>query len=155
MVTGSSPSGPIYLDTSALVKVYLPEAESSIVDQWLIGRQDLFISDLVVTEIVSAVARRRRDGSLEARVAQLLRSQILKDIESGVFLKLDLVPAVFRDAERILLAVDAVALQAADAIHLALALSAEAHSVLTFDGRMAEAATSLGFEVWGVNRKDV
>ena len=153
-MTASSPSGPIYLDTSALVKVYLPEAESDIVDQLLIGRQDLFISDLVVAEIVSAVARRRRDGALEVKVAQRLRSKILKDIESGVFLKIDLPAAVFRKAERILLALDAVALRSADAIHLALALSADARSIVTYDERMAEAATSLGFEVWGASRND-
>ncbi len=74
--------------------------------------------------------------------------------ESGVFLKIDLPAAVFREAERILMAVDAVALRAADAIHLALALSADARSILTYDERMAEAATSLGFEVWGASRND-
>ncbi len=154
MAIASSLPGPIYLDTSALVKIYLAEPESDDVDQLLIGRQDLFISDLVVTEIISAAARRRRDGSLEAKAVQRLRSKILEDIESGVFLKIDLPAAVFREAERILLAVDVLALRAADAIHLALALSAEAQSVLTFDGRMAEAATLMGCGVWGAKRND-
>ncbi len=124
MTIVSSPPGPYYLDTSALVKVYLPETGSSLVDKLLTGRRDLHISDLVVTEIMSAAARRRRDGSLEVRAAQRLWNRILQDIKSGMFIRIDLSAPVFREAERILVGLDSVALRAADAIHLALAKSA-------------------------------
>lgn len=148
MKTGSRPIGPLYLDASALVKVYLPEPESDRIDRLLRGRQDLLISDLAVTEIVSAVARRRREGFLKVETAQQMRTAILADMESGIFLRVNLLPKVFREAERILLSSESVPLRAADALHVALALNGEAKSILTFDGRLAAAANIMGLEVW-------
>lgn len=136
--------GPVYLDTSALVKLYLPEARSEEVNDALVGRRDLMVSDLSITEVVSAVARRRREGQMEEPVARRLYRRLLDDREAGYCLLLNASPRVHREAERLLLSLADVSLRAADAIHLAMALLAEARSVATFDRRMSRAVESYG-----------
>jgi predicted nucleic acid-binding protein len=135
--------GPLYLDTSALAKLYFPEADSEAMDRALRGRRDLTVSDLAVTELVSALARRRREQRLRADVAAQLSAAMLADLESGMFRRVDLAPAAHRAAERLLLSVP-VPLRVADALHLALAMTAGVAAIVTFDRRLAEAARSLG-----------
>jgi hypothetical protein len=136
--------GPLYIDSSALAKIYLPATDSDKLDAALRSRRDLMVSDLAVTEIVSALARRRREGAVSPQIAARLQRAILHDLESGVYLRLGLSPAVHRDAERMLFSLEAVPLRAADALHLAIAIAASAASIVTFDRRMIAAALRLG-----------
>lgn len=137
----------IYIDSSALAKLYVPEAESDRLDTFLRGRRGLMISELAITEVLSAVGRRKRDKDLRPELANEIRDALLADAESGSFNRLDLSPAVHRDAERLLLASDAVPLRTLDALHIALALSGAATQILTFDRRMREAAVQTGLNV--------
>ena len=136
--------GPIYVDASALVKLYLPEPESNRIDALLRGRRDLYISDLAVTEIVSAAARKSRERILSRSHLTRLYRAILEDIEAEAFRRVDMVPEVHRAAERLLLAVDRVPLRAADALHIALALASGCPTLLTFDTRLADATAAAG-----------
>lgn len=138
--------GPVYLDTSALVKLYLPEPGSREVNTAVAGRIDLVVSDLVVTEAVAALARRTREGDLGREAAARLHGALLDDLAHDVFVRVELDPATHRAAERFLLSLP-VALRAADALHLALAASAAAGTLLTFDPRLADAALAIGVEV--------
>ena len=140
-------SGPLYFDASALVKLYLPEAESDTLNSLVAGRRDALVSDLAVTEIVSSLCRRRREGTVSAHVVEKVHRHILSHLDGGVYRRLELLPAVHREAERLLTSIERVALRAADALHLALALSGAAASVLTFDRRLADAARALGLSV--------
>ena len=137
----------VYVDSSALAKLYVPEAESELLDAFLLGRRGLMISELAITEVLSAVARRKREGVLPARKANQIRDAVLADAASGTFRRLDLSPAVHRDAERMLLSTESVPLRTLDALHIALAVSGEATHVVTFDRRMAEAAALRGLQV--------
>lgn len=136
--------GPLYCDASALVKLYVPETGSDDLNRALRGRGDLLVSDLAITEIVSSLARRRRERALTASIAARLHRAILSHTEKGVYRRVELLPATHREAERLLMAVESVALRAADALHLALAVSGDAASVLTYDRRLADAARSIG-----------
>ena len=163
MKTGSKPLsrpksdwiGPIYLDASALVKLYLPEPESDALDAALQGREDLVVSDLAVTEVVSALARRRREGEVSAQDLARLHRKILADLDAEIFRRAHLLPEVHRQAERLLMSIDTIALRAADALHLALALASKAASIVTFDRRMAEAATRLALSPLPPNKETV
>jgi uncharacterized protein len=137
-------TGPLYLDASALVKLYLPEPESDVLDAALRGQKNLIISDLATTEIVSALSRRRREGSLTPLSCARLHRKILADIEDGFYIKSVLMPEVHREAERLLLAIDNVALRATDALHLASASQSGASAIVTYDTRLAEAAIKIG-----------
>jgi predicted nucleic acid-binding protein len=134
----------LYLDASALVKLYLPEPGSDALDAAIRGRTDLLISDLAITEIVSAISRRRREGMLPASSCARLHRKILANIEGGLYFKNDLTPEAHREAERLLLAIDDIALCAADALHLALASLSGAAAIVTYDLRLAAAATRIG-----------
>lgn len=147
MKRASKLPGPLYLDSSAFVKVYLPEPESERVETVLSGRRDLFISDLTITETTSALARKRREGIIRLNVIEDVRREILGDVEEGVFRRLDLGSEIFREAERILIATESVSLRAADSLHLALAIAAGCKSVLTFDGRFAQGALTQGLHI--------
>ena len=140
--------GPLYCDASGLVKLYVPEADSDELNRTLRGRGDLLVSDLSITEIVSSLARRRREGALTAAIAGRLHRAILSHTEKGVYRRVELLPATHREAERLLLSAGSVPLRAADALHLALAVSGDAASVLTYDRRLADAARSVGLTVF-------
>jgi hypothetical protein len=141
------PETGVYIDSSALAKVYMPEPESDPLEQFLHGRRDLVISQLCITEVVSAAARRKREGALDAKRANEIRKAMLDDARSGSFRRIDISPAIHREAERMLLSTDSVPLRTLDALHIALALSAQARRVVTFDSRMAEAAALHGLEI--------
>jgi uncharacterized protein len=111
------------------------------------GRRDLKISELCITEVVSAVARRKREGVITAKQAGEIRKALYSDAQSGSFQRLDISPAIHRHAEQMLLSTDSVALRTLDALHIALALAMEAQFLVTFDSRMAGAAELYGLEV--------
>jgi predicted nucleic acid-binding protein len=105
------------------------------------------MSELAVTEVLSAVARKRREGILSASQASEIRDAILADADSGSFSRLDLSPLVHREAERLLLHVESVALRTLDALHVALALQGSAANIVTYDARMRAAALHAGLKV--------
>jgi uncharacterized protein len=135
----------LYIDSSALVKLYVPENESDSVDEFLQGRNDLMISELVITEVISAVARRKREGLLTAVKANKIRDALVLDADSGSFRRMDLDPSIHRAAERLLLST-ATPLRTLDALHLALAFGGAATQILTFDVRMRDAAIQAGLD---------
>jgi predicted nucleic acid-binding protein len=112
------------------------------------GRNDVLVSDLVVTEVVSAVARRVRQGSLPREVVRRLQHAILGRLDAGVYHRVELTREVHRRAEHFLMTVNEPALRAADALHLALAASARAASLASFDARLAAAARAGGLAVY-------
>lgn len=137
-------AGNLYLDASAATKLYVSEPESDALNQALRGRRDLILSDLAVTEVASAFARRWRKGLLSAEMAARFHNTLLGHVESGLFLGISLTPEVHRAAERILLSMESIPLRAADSLHLALALAAGARVLITFDQRLAQAARRMG-----------
>lgn len=138
-------ASPIYLDTSALAKIYVPEPESDELDAALEGRRDLLVADLAITELTSALARRLREGDVTAAQAQRIYQRILRDIADGEFRRLDLTANTHREAERLLMSIGRrVPLRAADALHLALGITGGARTLITYDRRMVDAANAVG-----------
>ena len=138
-------SSPVYLDTSALAKIYIAEAESDELETVLLGRRDLVVSDLAVSELTSVIARRAREAELSAAHSRRLYQRLLRDLTVGEFRRAELTAATHRAAERLLMGLGRrVVLRAADALHLTLAGSIGARVFLTFDRRMEAAARALG-----------
>jgi predicted nucleic acid-binding protein len=136
----------IYLDSSALAKLYVPEPESDALEDFFRGRRDLLISELGITEVLSAVALRRREGMLTALQSLEIRDAILADADSGSFHRLDMSPVVHREAERLLFHIESVALRTLDALHVAVAQLGSATHVVTYDARMRAAAMLAGLK---------
>jgi hypothetical protein len=135
---------PVYLDASALVKLFVPEAESDDLNQALAGLTDVIISDLALTEMASAIGRRMREQRLARADAQRLYREASKLHATSH--RAELTPPIHRRAERLMLSLT-VSLRALDALHLATALDSEAATVVTFDPRLRDAASSQGLFV--------
>jgi predicted nucleic acid-binding protein len=135
---------PVYLDASALVKLFVPEAESDELNQALAGLTDVIVSDLALTEMASALGRRIREKLLPREEAQRLYREATKLHASSHHA--ELTPPIHRRAERLMLSL-AIPLRTLDALHLATALDAEAATVVTFDPRLREAAALQGLFV--------
>jgi hypothetical protein len=134
-------SSPVYLDTSALAKIYVTEPESEALEAALLGRRDILVSDLAVTELTSALTRRVREGSLDHASAHRVYTGLLRDLADGQYRWVETTRQVHREAERLLLTIGRrTGLRAADALHLALANTAGARVLVSFDARMKAAA---------------
>jgi uncharacterized protein len=141
--------GPLYLDASALAKSYIPEAESELLGAFLSGRRDWITSQLAVTEVTSALCRRRREDLASAEEVSRVYSRLRHDIEESKLYSLaDLTDDVHRQAESNLLATDVTPLRAGDALHLALAKASHCLCMVTFDRRLAEASRRHGLAVY-------
>lgn len=143
-----------YLDSSALVKRYVDETGSA----WIRRLYDqspppsLVIVHLAIVEITSALARRRRDGSLTsaeyARMRDAFRTDCL--VEYRIALAVDEVIDV---ANRLL---EQYPLRAYDAVHMAAATITNQELIerglsslifLSSDERLNEAAAAEGLTV--------
>jgi predicted nucleic acid-binding protein len=112
------------------------------------GRTDLLVSDLAVTEVVSALSRRARQGAGMWKSVHRVQRTIIDSVERRTYHGIELTRDVHRRAEPFLLTQTDTPLRTADALHLALAVSARAASMASFDGRLAAAARAIGLAVY-------
>lgn len=116
-----------YLDTSALVKLVVAEAETEALRDWLRDNDDdLVTCDLTRTELMRAV--RRVDTALAVRAREVLDTLHLTE----------LTPELFAEAGRL----DPPSLRSLDAIHVAAALDLgdDIDTFVTYDERLGGAA---------------
>jgi len=132
-----------------LAKIYVQEPDSDALDAALTGRRDLLISELALTELTAALARRMREGQVDAAAGRRIYQQLLRDVRAGEYRLLDLTSATHREAERLLLTLGRHApLRAADSLHLAAAALADDRALVTYDRLLHAAALAMGaFEV--------
>jgi uncharacterized protein len=129
---------PIYLDASALIKLFVPEPESDALNERLQEAKDVVVSDLALTEVASALGRRVRERLVAPAAARRVMRAATDLAES--LRRAELTPPVHRRAERLLLTSSHQALRALDALHLALALQSDAATFVSYDERLARAA---------------
>jgi predicted nucleic acid-binding protein len=106
------------------------------------------VADLAVTEVVSALSRRLRQGAVTPEAARRVQRTIIESLDGPPYQRIELTREVHRRAEQLLLTSTNTPLRAADALHLALALSARAGSMAVFDVRLAAAARAVGLAVY-------
>lgn len=134
----------LYLDTSSLVKLYVPEDGSETVRALVSGATVVATSALAYPETRAALARRRREGTLGARTFAAAKKAF--DEEWPRFLAIDVSSGVCREAGAF---AERYRLGACDSVHLAaFAVVARAGGVgetrfSSFDAALNRAATSL------------
>lgn len=126
----------------------MPEPGSDEFNRVVEGRVDVFVSDLAVTEATSALSRRLRQGELTGDVARRVQHAIVGRLDEGGYRRVELTREVHRRAEHFLLSLTETPLRTADALHLALATSAPAPSLASFDVRLAAAARAVGLATY-------
>lgn len=122
-----------YLDTSAAVKLMVPELESdslaAVLDE---AGPDLVAGQLLETELRRVVWR--TGGMLAQETVTALLSRVtLYELPPSVFRSAGLLPGEH--------------LRSLDALHLAAAVRLDVDAVLTYDSRMSDAARSVGLAV--------
>jgi predicted nucleic acid-binding protein len=122
-----------YLDSSAFVKLTIPESETEALERYMVAWPAAASSALLMAEVLRA-ARRHRPERVAA-VRQRLQDVVLLAIDGEV-----LQSAAELGPEQ---------LRTLDAIHLATArqLGEDLGVIITYDRRLADAATELGLPV--------
>lgn len=136
-----------YIDTSALLKWYLPERDSDAVSRWIETQTDIAFSRLAWLEFRCALARRVRAGTLDGHSADAALDSFRGDAADGVFTLLPLTDADALAADALMSEVSRTALRTLDALHLAVARSHHAAVIATADRVMAQAARELDMAV--------
>jgi predicted nucleic acid-binding protein len=132
--------GILYVDTSALLKLLVREAESTTIERELVQWPSLATSIITEVELPRAVARAREDRPDTVIDGSLILQGVLASAAT-----IDLSEDIVAGAR----SVAPVHVGALDAIHIASALSLgqELAGVATYDNRMADALTDLGIDV--------
>ncbi len=141
------PATEFYLDTSVLIKLYVPEAFSVEVEHFMAGIERPVISRLSVLEWHCAMARRQRTGAFPASYLKAARQEFTRHLAEGYFLVQTFGDAQFIAALEILDAVKPTPLRTLDALHLAATHIAGLKHIATADKVMADAAQKLGITV--------
>jgi predicted nucleic acid-binding protein len=137
-------------DTSALLKLYLAEADSADFEK-IVSATPLSTAFVARYEARPAFMRRESEGALPAGEAENLYHTLLGDIASGMVL--ERAPSTALDDEfgivlrRCLLSKPPVFIRTNDALHLAAARLAGETELVTADIRQRAAAQHLGFLV--------
>jgi predicted nucleic acid-binding protein len=131
----ASESDLLYLDSSALVKLIVAEAESPALITFLRVWPRRVSSALSRVEVLRAVGRANAGSVVRRRATQVLSRVALVRIDDGVL------SAAARLAPR--------ELRTLDALHIATARSLDdLAGVVTYDVRMARAARRARLKVW-------
>jgi predicted nucleic acid-binding protein len=139
-----------FWDASALVPTFLEETTTAEIQRWQSEDPGIIIWMMTRVEVISAIARRRR----EQRERAVLWQRAIRDFQEAALTWTEIFDAEAArfHAERIV--VD-YPLGAADALQLGAALVAadgdpQSLELVTLDRRLAEAARREGFPVLGV-----
>jgi predicted nucleic acid-binding protein len=138
-----------FWDTSALIPLFAAERETGRAERWLREDAEVAVWMLTRVELLSALARRRREEPVTAARLLAARRELLATWER--WSEVTAVEEVRRHAERL---VDVHPLRAADALQVAAALVVagrrpRAVTFVTLDRRQAAAAAVEGFDVLG------
>ncbi len=133
----------LYLDSSAVVKLYVREEGSREVDLLTAGSTDLiFTSVITKAEVLSTLARARRDRRTGPHAHDLAKSTFLTDWMTWKIV--DVYEKLLDSLEGL---VDRHGLRGSDAIHLCTALLAGYPDFACFDNRLRAAAAAEGLRV--------
>jgi predicted nucleic acid-binding protein len=136
----------IYIDTSALVPLFIREAKSAAVIGWLESSGErLSISEWSLVEFASAAAIKVRTGQVAPNLAKQSTARAREFAQKHCTVAVPGREEFRRAAE--LAGEGSLKLRAGDALHLAIAESLSAQAILCLDHAMIESAKSLGMKV--------
>lgn len=131
-----------FFDSSGLAKRYIEEPGSSRVQEILEEATSLGLSAICITEIVSALCRRKREGSISHQQYQEAQASLLNEAADSFVVNL---------TQEILLGTIALLeksiLRAMDAIPIACALEWKADLFVSSDEKQLLAAKKAGLKI--------
>jgi len=138
-----------FWDSSAIIPLALVESGSVRVRSWYRTDSEIIVWTLTRVELLSAIARRRREDARSAPILTVARRNIMRAWDGRS--EITSVELVGSHAERL---VESYPLRAADALQLGVALMAAEGNpgnleFVTLDRNLADAAEREGFPVLG------
>ena len=124
-----------FFDSSSFAKRYVDEDGSDTVEELCAKATALALCVICAPEIISALNRRLREGSLSRSQYQHAKTRLTAEVADATIV--NLVPAVVAEAIRIL---ETDAVRAMDALHVACALQWQAELFVSSDDRQLGAA---------------
>lgn len=128
-----------FFDSSAFAKRYVEEAGSQSVDTLCAGAAELALSVVCIPEIISALNRRVREGTLSRQQYAEAKRRLAEDVEDATIV--NLTPPVLFTCTAIL---EDSPVRAVDALHVACAVAWEAEIFVSADKRQVSAARKAG-----------
>lgn len=125
----------IFFDSSAFAKRYVEETGSDAVEQLCTDATSLGVSILCAPEIISALNRLVREGTLSPSQYREAKTCLSSEIADATIV--NLVPDVIAEAIKIL---ETNAVRAMDALHVACAIKWNAEIFVSSDDRQLSAA---------------
>jgi predicted nucleic acid-binding protein len=136
----------VYVDTSALVPLFIREPNSEAVIDWLESSSErLAISEWTLVEFASATAIKRRSAQATANLVKQATKRMYEFAQEHCTVAIPGRENFRRAAE--LASDQRLKLRAGDALHLAIAESLNAEVILCLDQAMIESAKLLGMNV--------
>ncbi len=139
----------MYIDTSALAKLYIPEPESEAVQKAVEGHA-LVSSELVIVEFTSVIARKLREKAISKKEAKEVLALFHSHVQDGVLETVKLESSILAAAAKMLLDCPAsIPLRTLDAIHLATCKEHRLAPLLTLDKVMFSSGSQLAINCVG------
>ncbi|MGH9468327.1 MAG: type II toxin-antitoxin system VapC family toxin [Terriglobales bacterium] len=128
--------GPVYLDSSALIKLIIPEPETEALESFLVRYGRRASSVLTEVEVMRVLLRLADEtGAAAQRASRALAAMSLLALDTAVLQRAARLPPP--------------RLRSLDALHLASALLVpDCAGMVTYDRRLREAAVYHGLQVW-------
>ncbi|HEY0967260.1 MAG TPA: type II toxin-antitoxin system VapC family toxin [Opitutaceae bacterium] len=137
----------IFADTSAVAKLYVPEAESAAVGKLFDGTEAAAVSELVRVELMAVFHRRLREGRWGRADFQTAVRQFQQDDLGGFWTWLPLDAAILNAAAQAYATLpETVFVRSSDCVHLVTALHHNFPEVYTYDRHQTLAAPALGLK---------
>lgn len=139
-------------DTSCLVKLYAPEADSAVFKSHVVNGATVVTCEIARMELWATLCRKESEGDLGAGGARKALEAYDADVAAGQIAVEAMDAAVAAEYETIIEIfhgqTPALPLRTLDAIHLASARMSGESEVIATDKRLRDAALVLGFSVY-------
>ncbi len=132
----------VFLDSSALAKRYVQEPGSDRLEEILFSASSLGVSVICVSEVVSALCRRRRERKLSRQEYLKAKQALFEDIEDASVL--NVTEQIVARAVELL---ERWPLRSPDSLHVASAAEWSAELFVSADERQCAAARAYGLQV--------
>ena len=141
-----------YWDTSAILKLYIPEHDSAYFLELITKTNAAILSSTIASvEIIGALLRKERAGDLRTGSPRTLLRRFRADCAAGRIMLIPFGADVIQEAERLaMLAFQRrrpIMVRSLDLVHLATALSAKATTVVATDKRLRDLGALLQVRV--------
>lgn len=142
-----------YWDSSALLKLYVKEADSAVFENFVTGAARApVISRLGIYEMETVLRRKESEGTLTVGSALRILHRLIQDVKDGHVIVIEFGGAVeqkFRDVlDQCFKRRPPLFIRTLDGIHLSSALAGAESELIATDKRMRDAALAIGLKLF-------